>query len=93
MRNFSSTILFAKNAKNRILKAPLLGHQTQRDSIYGISRFFGTERLEAVVARNAGADAQEMVDAIVSAVRDFAGGIAQADDLTLFVVRRDGLGG
>ena len=53
------------------------------------SQFFGTERLEAAVARSAGGSAREMVDAIVAAVRDFAGDVTQADDLTLFVARRE----
>jgi sigma-B regulation protein RsbU (phosphoserine phosphatase) len=49
---------------------------------------FGEERLQATVAANAGASAQEVLDAILDAVREFAGDVEQSDDLTLFVIRR-----
>jgi sigma-B regulation protein RsbU (phosphoserine phosphatase) len=51
-------------------------------------QFFGEERLEAIVADKAGASAQEVLEAIVEAVRAFSGGIAQSDDLAILVVRR-----
>jgi serine phosphatase RsbU (regulator of sigma subunit) len=50
--------------------------------------FFGEERLEAVLAAAAGGSAQQVLQAIVDAVWDFAGNTAQSDDLTLFVARR-----
>ena len=49
---------------------------------------FGEERLQAAVAANAGASAQEVLDAILDAVREFTGDVEQSDDITLFVVRR-----
>jgi len=49
---------------------------------------FGEERLQAIVAANAGASAQEVLDAILDAVREFTGEAEQSDDLTLFVIRR-----
>jgi sigma-B regulation protein RsbU (phosphoserine phosphatase) len=51
-------------------------------------QIFGEDRLWDVIAANAGSSAQAVLDAIVDAVQDFAGSIAQSDDLTLFVVRR-----
>lgn len=49
---------------------------------------FGEERLESVVKANAGAPAQQVVDAVVHAVESHAGDTPQSDDLTLFVVKR-----
>jgi sigma-B regulation protein RsbU (phosphoserine phosphatase) len=49
---------------------------------------FEDERLQAVVAANAGASAQTVQDAIVQAVQEFRGDTAPSDDLTLCVVRR-----
>ena len=50
--------------------------------------FFGEERLKtAIVAAGAGS-AQEIVDGIVTAVDQFTGSVAQADDLTLLVTKR-----
>ncbi len=50
--------------------------------------FFGEERLRSIVDASAGASAQEVLEAIVDAVSTFSRGVAQSDDLTLFVVRR-----
>jgi sigma-B regulation protein RsbU (phosphoserine phosphatase) len=55
-------------------------------------QLFGEERLAEVLAANQGSNAQEMLEAIVDAVRDFCGDTPQSDDLTLFVVRRSGPG-
>jgi sigma-B regulation protein RsbU (phosphoserine phosphatase) len=49
---------------------------------------FEEERLRAAVAASAGGSAQQMLDAIVDAVRAFCGGVPQSDDMTLCVVRR-----
>jgi sigma-B regulation protein RsbU (phosphoserine phosphatase) len=49
---------------------------------------FGEKRLQAVVTANADAPAQQVVDAVVSAVEAHVGDTAQSDDLTLLVVRR-----
>jgi sigma-B regulation protein RsbU (phosphoserine phosphatase) len=51
-------------------------------------QMFGNERLQSIVAANAGASAQEMLEAIVDAVKAFTGAFAQSDDFTLFVARR-----
>jgi serine phosphatase RsbU (regulator of sigma subunit) len=49
---------------------------------------FEEERLRAAVAASAGGSAQQMLDAIVDAVRAFCGDVSQSDDMTLCVVRR-----
>ncbi len=49
---------------------------------------FDEERLLAAVEAQAGASAQQIVDAIVARVDAFADDRQQADDLTLFVVKR-----
>jgi sigma-B regulation protein RsbU (phosphoserine phosphatase) len=50
--------------------------------------FFGDERLRRAIFTTGVCGAQEMVDGIVAAVRDFAGEVVQEDDLTLLVVKR-----
>ena len=49
---------------------------------------FGEDRLQAVLAANGQRSAQEVLEAIVDAVRAFGGDTPQSDDLTLYVVRR-----
>ena len=51
---------------------------------------FGEARVEALVAAHRGGRVTALMDAIVGAVRDFAGGAAQEDDMTAVLVRRDG---
>jgi serine phosphatase RsbU (regulator of sigma subunit) len=51
-------------------------------------QLFGEERLQAVVAAQPHAGAQQVLEAVVAAVEAFSGEIPQADDLTLFVVKR-----
>jgi sigma-B regulation protein RsbU (phosphoserine phosphatase) len=51
-------------------------------------QLFGEERLQATVKANIETSAQDILDAIVDAVRAFTGDTAQSDDLSLFVVRR-----
>jgi sigma-B regulation protein RsbU (phosphoserine phosphatase) len=51
-------------------------------------RPFEQKRLEAAIAACSRGSAQEVLEAIVGAVREFTGEIPQSDDLTLFVVRR-----
>ncbi len=48
---------------------------------------FGTTRIEQVMARMMDASAQEIVDGIIEAVRQFAGERGQNDDLTLLVMK------
>jgi len=52
---------------------------------------FGTERLWEVVAANREASAQQVLQAVVEAVKAFTGDTPQSDDLTLFVVKRSPL--
>jgi sigma-B regulation protein RsbU (phosphoserine phosphatase) len=51
-------------------------------------QLFSEERLEAVIRANREANADQMLQAIVEAVYTFTGGAPQADDLTLFIVKR-----
>ncbi len=49
---------------------------------------FGTDRLAALVAREAGGDAKNLVDAIVTALTDF--GATSVDDVALLAIRLPG---
>jgi sigma-B regulation protein RsbU (phosphoserine phosphatase) len=49
---------------------------------------FGEERLQACLAGGAGQTAAETVDRLLRAVRAFAGGAPQSDDITILVLRR-----
>ncbi len=49
---------------------------------------FGEERLRTTVEASAGANAEQLQEAIVTAVETFIGDRPQSDDLTLFVVKR-----
>lgn len=51
---------------------------------------FGRDRLAAVVAREHGSAPADVVERLVATVREFAGSAAQADDITLMVVRFKG---
>jgi sigma-B regulation protein RsbU (phosphoserine phosphatase) len=51
-------------------------------------QLFGLERLYTLVRANYSANPQELIDAIMATVADFTGGTPQADDLTMFVVKR-----
>jgi serine phosphatase RsbU (regulator of sigma subunit) len=53
-----------------------------------VGQQFGEERLQAAVAVTPNASAQEIVAAVVYAVRAFTGDAPQSDDLTLLVVKR-----
>jgi sigma-B regulation protein RsbU (phosphoserine phosphatase) len=52
------------------------------------SAFFGEGRLQAAIAKLAGASAHQVLDGILAEVRRFVGSATPSDDLTLFVVRR-----
>jgi sigma-B regulation protein RsbU (phosphoserine phosphatase) len=52
--------------------------------------FYGTERLEKVIAARAGGSAEEMHDAILDDLRGFTQDTPQADDVTLVVVEYRG---
>jgi sigma-B regulation protein RsbU (phosphoserine phosphatase) len=49
---------------------------------------FGEERLQACLAGGTGQTATETVDRLLRAVRAFAGGAAQSDDITILALRR-----
>jgi sigma-B regulation protein RsbU (phosphoserine phosphatase) len=51
-------------------------------------QLFGEERLWATLANNPDASAQQVLQAVIEAVKTFTGDIPQSDDLTLFVVKR-----
>jgi sigma-B regulation protein RsbU (phosphoserine phosphatase) len=51
---------------------------------------FGEERLQACLAQGAGWSAGETVDRVLGAVRSFAAGAPQSDDITILVLRRGG---
>ncbi|MGD8626140.1 MAG: SpoIIE family protein phosphatase [Anaerolineae bacterium] len=51
-------------------------------------QMFGLERLQAVLAANAGRRAGEIQEAIVAAVQAFEDGSPKTDDLTLVIIRR-----
>lgn len=51
-------------------------------------QLFGLERLYTLVRANYRANPQELIDAIIATIADFTGGTPQADDLTMFVVKR-----
>jgi serine phosphatase RsbU (regulator of sigma subunit) len=50
--------------------------------------FFDQERLRETITAGLGASAQQLLEAIVTAVEQFTGPTPQADDLTLVVVKR-----
>lgn len=49
---------------------------------------FGDERVCAAIAAHRHASASAIIDALIAAVRSFAGGAAQDDDMTAVIVRR-----
>jgi sigma-B regulation protein RsbU (phosphoserine phosphatase) len=57
------------------------------------SVLFGEERLTACFASGAGETAADTVDRLLRAVRAFAGGAPQSDDITILAVRRRELPG
>ncbi len=48
---------------------------------------FGSQRLQEVVARNAGATVEKLQAAILAAVADFTRGALQGDDITVLILR------
>jgi len=58
------------------------------DAMDGAGQLFGAERLREVVAAHATGTAQQILAAVVQAVRDFVGAAPQSDDLTLLVLKR-----
>lgn len=49
---------------------------------------FGEERLQALLAAHGAAGSARVVDEVLAALNDFAGGKAPSDDITLVVIRR-----
>ncbi len=54
----------------------------------GAEQLFGQERVEQVVAAHRDAGSAQIIEALLKAVREFAGGAPQLDDLTALVVKR-----
>ena len=52
---------------------------------------FGQERLQECFAKGAGGTAAETVDRLLAAVRAFANGAPQSDDITILALRRSGV--
>jgi sigma-B regulation protein RsbU (phosphoserine phosphatase) len=52
-------------------------------------QLFGEARLQEAIMSKKGGSAQEVLDAIIAATLDFIGDTPQADDLTLFVIKRN----
>lgn len=50
---------------------------------------FGEDRLQEIVEKNYHLSATDMVEHIISEVRDHAGRVSQSDDITLLVIRRN----
>ncbi|HEX9115254.1 MAG TPA: PP2C family protein-serine/threonine phosphatase, partial [Anaerolineae bacterium] len=50
---------------------------------------FGQERLAGLLSQHRGEPAEAIVDAIEGALREFGGGSAQYDDVTLLLLKRD----
>jgi sigma-B regulation protein RsbU (phosphoserine phosphatase) len=60
---------------------------TDAESVEGA--FFGHERLQTTVRASLGCSAQEILDALLTRVQEFARGSVQSDDVTLMIVARD----
>lgn len=58
------------------------------EAMNGERELFGDERLAAVLRANAQRSPQEIINAVLAAVSDFAGGQSQADDITMVVIKR-----
>lgn len=58
------------------------------DAIDESEEEFGQDRLESVLFRHRGQSAQEVVDAVLAAVRDYARNAPILDDITLWVLKR-----
>jgi phosphoserine phosphatase RsbU/P len=63
------------------------GATDARDTSGGM---FGSDRLDRLVAANAGKSAADLVDSIIGAVQTFEAGGAQEDDLTLLAIQYRG---
>ncbi|MBN1262488.1 MAG: serine/threonine-protein phosphatase, partial [Anaerolineae bacterium] len=51
--------------------------------------FFGEDRFLEILEARVECTAQDVQDAVMTAIRDFSGGAVQADDITLMVLKRD----
>ncbi|MFQ3662554.1 MAG: GAF domain-containing SpoIIE family protein phosphatase [Chloroflexaceae bacterium] len=58
------------------------------EAMNGERELFGDDRLAAVLHANAHHGPQEIINAVLTAVNDFAGGQSQADDITMVVIKR-----
>jgi len=51
---------------------------------------FGEERLDHILVAQAGKDSRQIIEAVKSGVKEFAGGAEQSDDITMLVIKRKG---
>jgi len=58
------------------------------DALNAANEEFGSERLAAVLTAHRSESAEAIADAIVAAVQEFAGSVAQYDDFTMIVLKR-----
>ena len=49
---------------------------------------YGAERLDSVLAKQAGKDCQQVVEAVKADISDFVNGAEQSDDITMLVIKR-----
>jgi len=57
------------------------------ESVNENDEFYSFERLEKTLAENSGADAQELLDAVITDVRQFSGDHPQEDDITMVALK------
>jgi sigma-B regulation protein RsbU (phosphoserine phosphatase) len=50
---------------------------------------FGEERLTELIEKHKSEDAYIMIDKIMDSVNEFSDGVAQSDDMTLMIIKRD----
>ena len=50
---------------------------------------FGEQRLTDLIVKNRKETPESLIDIIIKGVKNFAGGQAQSDDITVVVVKRD----
>ncbi|HII76444.1 MAG TPA: SpoIIE family protein phosphatase, partial [Methanolinea sp.] len=57
------------------------------DAMNAQEKFFGEDRLYTIIRENARLPAQEILDRILSEVREFSKDMPQFDDITVLVVK------
>jgi sigma-B regulation protein RsbU (phosphoserine phosphatase) len=80
---YESTTLEVEAGDSLVLYTDGVSEAANAESV-----LFGDERLRACFESGAGQSASETVDRVLRAVRGFAGGAPQSDDITILAVRR-----